>query len=125
MDREKLTSDFYADEFYSPDINAGVMNPNFMAKLQKLRTSVGVGFKITSGFRTKEQNDKVHGAKDSRHLIGGAADIRHVEWNGYTRRKFVMMALNQGFSVGIYQAHFHVDDRQGLGTLWIGDNVLD
>lgn len=125
MIRKKLTDDFFEDEFYSPDTMTGAMNKDFMLKLQRLRTTVGVRFKITSGFRTVAQNNKVNGAKDSRHLTGNAVDISHVDWNGYTKRQFVTAALAQGLSVGIYKTHFHVDNREGLHVLWVGTNVKD
>lgn len=125
MTRKKLTDDFFEDEFYSPDTMTGTMNKDFMLKLQRLRTAVGVRFKITSGFRTAAQNEKVKGAKDSQHLTGNAADLSHADWNGYTKRKFLSAALSLNLSVGIYKKHFHVDDRTGLHTVWIGDNVLD
>lgn len=125
MIRKKLTSDFYEDEFYSSDTMTAEMNKEFMIKLQRLRTAVGVKFKISSGYRSIAQNKKVKGASDSQHLVGNAADISHAEWNGYTRRQFVTAALAQGLSVGIYKTHFHVDNREGLHVLWVGTNVKD
>lgn len=125
MQRKKLTDDFFEDEFYSPDTKTASMNPEFMIKLQRLRTTVGVPFRIGSGWRTREYNAIVKGGEDSEHMEGNAADIDHSAWNGHTRRKFLMAALALGFSVGIYRSHFHVDNRTGLKVVWIGTNVKD
>lgn len=125
MIRKRLTNDFFEDEFFKPGTIEGTMNKEFLAKLQRLRTSVGVSFKITSGFRTKAQNEAVKGGKNSQHLIGNAVDLSHKEWNGYTKRTFLAAALAQGFSVGIYKTHFHIDNRPGLHVVWLGDNLLD
>ena len=123
MNRKKLTADFYEDEFYSPDRNFAKMEPEFMFKLQKLRTTVGVTFTVSSGYRTAEYNARVGGKAESLHLVGMAADIDHTAWDGATRHKFVTAALALGFSVGVYRKHFHVDTRTTSKVFWIGGNV--
>lgn len=119
--RKKLSADFYEDEFWSPDTNAAKMNAEFIYKLQKLRTIVGVPFHIGpgGGFRTAEYNEKIKGADDSKHKEGIAADIDHTRWDGATRFKFISAACALGFSVGIYPKHFHVDNRLDTKVLWV------
>ena len=121
MSRKKLSADFFEDEFWSPDTNTAKMNAEFIYKLQKLRTVVGVPFQIGpgGGFRTEEYNARMGGAKDSMHKQGIAADIDHTRWDGATRFQFISAACALGFSVGIYPKHFHVDTRSGTKVLWV------
>lgn len=121
--RKKLTADFFDDEFWSPDKNFAKMEPEFMLKLQKLRSTVGVVFTVSSGYRTAEFNARIGGAKESLHLTGQAADIEHIGWDGATKLKFLGTAIAMGFSIGVYRKHFHVDTRTGVKVLWIGKDV--
>ena len=91
--RKKLTADFFDDEFWSPDKNFAKMEPEFMLKLQKLRSTVGVVFTVSSGYRTAEFNARIGGAKESLHLTGQAADIEHIGWDGATKLKFLGTAI--------------------------------
>jgi len=119
MIRKKLTDDFYEDEFWSQDTKTQRMNVEFMFKLQKLRTVVGVPFVISSGWRTVAYNSLKGGATASKHLIGTAADIDHQHWDSATKHKFITAACVLGFSVGIYPKHFHVDNRMEPRVLWL------
>lgn len=121
--RKKLTADFFDDEFWSPDKNFAKMEPEFMLKLQKLRSTVGVVFTVSSGYRTAEFNARIGGAKESLHLTGQAADIEHIGWDGATKLKFLGTAIAMGFSIGVYRKHFHIDTRTGVKVLWIGKDV--
>lgn len=121
--RKKLTADFFEDEFWSPDKNFAKMEPEFMLKLQKLRSTVGVVFTVSSGYRTAEFNARIGGAKESLHLTGQAADIEHIGWDGATKLKFLGTAIAMGFSIGVYRKHFHIDTRTGVKVLWIGKDV--
>lgn len=123
MNRKKLTVDFFEDEFWSPDKNFAKMEPEFMLKLQKLRSTVGVVFTVSSGYRTAEFNARIGGAKESLHLTGQAADIEHIGWDGATKLKFLGTAIAMGFSIGVYRKHFHIDTRTGVKVLWIGKDV--
>jgi uncharacterized protein YcbK (DUF882 family) len=118
--RKKLSADFFEDEFYSPDTKTAKMEPEFVYKLQKLRNVVGVGFKISSGYRSEAYNAILGGSSESYHVKGMAADVDHQGWNGETKFKFVAAASALGFSIGIYDKHFHVDTRLGPKVLWIG-----
>lgn len=118
--RKKLTADFYEDEFYSPDTRTARMETEFMYKLQKLRNVVGLPFQIDSGWRTAAYNAILQGASDSKHMEGIAADINHQNWDGSIKFQFISAASALGFSIGIYEKHFHVDTRKGPKVLWIG-----
>lgn len=121
MIRKKLSTDFFEDEFYSPDTGTAKMQTEFIYKLQKLRTVVGVSFKIGpgGGYRTAEYNAIIGGAGDSMHLHGMAADIDHTAWDGATKFKFISAASALGFCIGIYPKHFHIDSRTTTKVLWI------
>lgn len=47
--------------------------------LDPLREAYGKPIIVTSGFRSKELNNAIGGAKSSQHMLGQAADIRTVE----------------------------------------------
>jgi hypothetical protein len=68
---------FTLDEFDSPDHKgSGVnMDSNFLELLNNARQIAGIPFKISSGYRTIEHNQKVGGVSNSSHLSGLAADI--------------------------------------------------
>jgi uncharacterized protein YcbK (DUF882 family) len=119
-DRIKLSADFYADEFESPDTRESKMQPEFITKLQRLRSICGWQFFVKSGYRTPAYNKKLGGEDNSYHVQGMAADISHKGWTGIQRYKFVSAALSLGLSVGVYDAHFHVDNRMEPRVLWIG-----
>lgn len=46
--------------------------------LQPIREAYGKPITVSSGFRSKELNTMIHGAKNSQHLKGEAADIHSV-----------------------------------------------
>jgi len=118
---KRLTESFYASEFASPDTDECKMQSEFMYKLQRLRNICGWPFRISKGggYRTRAYNQKLGGADDSYHPQGMAADIDHQGWNGIQRHQFITAATALGFSVGIYDKHFHVDNRLEPRVLWI------
>ncbi len=118
--RKKLTADFFEDEFWSPDTKSAKMDPEFLYKLQKLRNIMGLPFTIDSGYRTEAYNAILQGAENSYHMQGMAADINHQTWDGSIRFRFVSAAAILGFSIGIYEKHFHIDSRKSQKVLWIG-----
>jgi len=121
MNRKKLSADFFEDEFWSPDTNTAKMSAEFIYKLQKLRTVVGVPFLIApgGGYRTAEYNARMQGSSGSKHMEGIAVDVDHTRWDGAIRFQFISAACALGFSVGIYPKHFHIDTRQGQKVLWV------
>ena len=109
----KLTENFSTWEFDSPDRpGSGInMRIEFIFKLQEARRIANIPFLITSGYRTKEHNEKVEGVKNSAHMVGKAADIAcHISVN---RFRIVTALLAAGFTrIGIYPTYIHVDDSQ-------------
>lgn len=113
---------FSAHEFASPDEpgSGHRMHPEFMARLQHLRTRCGFPFEINSGFRTEHWNKVVGGASNSAHLRGRAADIACT--NSAYRFEIVDGALALGFRrIGIAKGFVHLDDDPTLPkrVLWL------
>ena len=62
--------------------------------LQPLRDKVGAPVYINSGYRSKKLNAKVGGVKNSRHLLGKAADI-HCDNLAYAKVIFDILKQNK------------------------------
>jgi len=85
-----------------------------VAALEMLRELVGVPIHINSGCRCKSHNRRVGGAKNSRHMVGDAADIH---CKGVLPFRLASLAkkvpaFNDG-GIGIYEHWVHVDTRDG------------
>jgi len=112
---KNLNSDFHLyfeyKEFDSPD-QAGSyehMDVEFLNKLAQARKIAAVGFKITSGYRSPEHNEKVGGVPNSSHTLGHAVDI----YAPTSRQKYIIInaLLQAGFDrIGIAKNFIHVDD---------------
>jgi zinc D-Ala-D-Ala carboxypeptidase len=113
---------FSLDEFDSPDVkgSGSKMNTSFLLRLDELRERCDFPFKINSGYRTKEHNEKVGGSHRSSHLDGIAVDIH---CNDSARRfKIVSEAVKMGFSrIGIANTFIHIDDdtTKSQGVIWL------
>lgn len=84
------------------------LKPELVQLLDKAREYAGIPFKITSGFRTKIQNDLVGGISDSSHLLGLGCDI--LAETPEKRFKVINGALKAGFKrIGVYEKHIHLD----------------
>lgn len=65
--------------------------------LDPLREKYGKPIIVTSGFRSKELNTKINGAKNSQHLDGCAVDIRSVSDSKQENKKLFELALDLPF----------------------------
>lgn len=107
MERMKY---FKASEFDSPDRKGSglLMNKDFLNKLDLARQLAGIPFKINSGYRTKEHNEKVGGTEHSSHLKGLACDISATR----SRDRFLILSacIKAGFTrIGVGKTFIHVD----------------
>ena len=70
----------------------------------------GKSFKVSSGWRSKENNARENGASRSQHLVGRAIDL---VVNGVSANKVYATAANSNMFnyVGSYSGHTHVDVR--------------
>lgn len=83
--------------------------------LQQIREIVNRPIVVISGVRCKNHNQRVGGAKVSKHLTGEAADIRV---NGYTPNQIAKIANNilqnrGGIKAYSNQNFTHIDIRSG------------
>lgn len=109
-------------EFDSPDeIGSGAnMNRYFLEKLDYARGNAGIPFKITSGYRTEEWNQRAGGRVGSSHLKGLAADIACA---GSRERQIIIKALmDVGINrIGIGKTFIHcdVDKSKDANVIWL------
>ena len=119
---------FDFEEFDSPDAvgsglptsDGGKMNIDFLHKLDRARAIAKTPFKITSGYRTKEHNEKVGGRVGSSHLKGIAVDLA---CNNSVERSKILKGLFEaglGRRVGIASNFIHVDaDYDKPAAIWL------
>ncbi len=84
-----------------------------MEKLQKMRSDLGFSIIVNSGYRCKEHNADISGAKNSQHMQF-ATDVRPSFRNGFIHRLEAMykMALKLEFDgIGKYDEWIHLDMR--------------
>lgn len=88
------------------------MHPDFMERLQKLRTAYDKPMKITSGYRDKTHPIEAKKAAPGAHASGRAADV---SIRGADAVELLKLALELGFTgIGVQQKgdgrFIHLDD---------------
>lgn len=115
----KLSEHFRLIEFACRDGSDEVLvHPALVLLLEAIRAAAGgKTVHINSGYRTSKHNQAVDGAKDSRHVMGMAADITI---RGLSQSQVYAIAehLNPG-GLGRYDSFTHVD-VEGNGRRWDG-----
>jgi zinc D-Ala-D-Ala carboxypeptidase len=100
MDWSKVPN-FKAAEFNCSHCGVNKMTPEFMAKLQALRTSYGKPMRVTSGYRCPQHPIEAKKAAPGAHASGCACDIG-VE--GADAHRLLTLALGAGFTgIGVQQ----------------------
>ena len=107
--------DFTEAEFRCRHTGRCEMNPEFMARLQRLRAAYGRPMKITSGFRHRSHPVEARKVATGAHTLGRAADVAVA---GADAIRLVVLAAEFGFTgIGVQQkgeARFiHLDDVPG------------
>lgn len=116
---------FKKHEFQCKHTGACHMEPEFMARLQRLRTAFGKPMVITSGYRDRSHPVERNKATSGTHTLGRAVDIAVL---GQDALRLVVLAVEHGFTgIGVQQkggARFiHLDDVSPGGkfirpTIW-------
>lgn len=86
------------------------MQPEFMEKLQALRTEYGQGITVNDGggFRCRNHPDELKKSKPGTHPQGKAADLRTLD--GATKYEIKRLAYKHGFQgVGDGKTFTHID----------------
>jgi zinc D-Ala-D-Ala carboxypeptidase len=113
---------FKAAEFNCSHCGKNEMKPEFMAKLQALRTQYGKPMRVTSGYRCPQHPIEARKAAPGAHASGCAADIG-IE--GRDAHRLLSLAMSIGFNgIGVQQKgsgrFLHLDTLEGptRPTLW-------
>ncbi len=126
----QLTKNFHINEFAcndgSPVPDELYSNVLKLAQnLQVLREHLGGPVVIVDGYRTREYNRKIGGARKSQHLLALGADIRipkfsasHLALPGVIRTLIGQHDMENG-GVGTYPSFIHYDAR-GKNFSWKG-----
>lgn len=93
---------FGKHEFDCKHTGKNEMTPEFMDKLQALRTELGFGFTISSGYRHHTHPTEARKNTTGMHVKGIACDIQAT--NGTAAGRIVEAALRHGFKgIGLAQ----------------------
>ena len=99
---------FSKEEFDCKHTGENNMQPEFMEKLQAIRTEFGKGMTITSGFRSLKhpiEARKLH--SNGEHTTGNCADVLCV--TGSDRFKLIQLALKHGITrIGVAKNFLHL-----------------
>jgi uncharacterized protein YcbK (DUF882 family) len=115
-----LTPNFTLDEFQCRccgQVNTPAAT-TLAKRLQQVRDEYGI-MRLVSGFRCRNQNDKVGGKMFSQHLVGLAVDIACDD--DVSRRHLLSLLIGYQFPrIGIHQHFIHADIGTITGPLiWV------
>lgn len=119
-----LYPNFREAEFRCGHTGACEMDPEFMARLQRLRQAYGAPMKITSGFRHRSHPVEARKVAPGAHVLGRAADVAVT---GADALRLVVLAAEMGITgIGVQQRgegrFIHLDDVPGTllprPTIW-------
>lgn len=83
------------------DVDISCLRPSLVGVLKKIEQRYGEPVIITSGYRSREHNQRVHGAKNSLHMYCAAADIKVPGISKWELAKFLRSMPGRG-GVGTY-----------------------
>lgn len=115
-----LYPNFQKAEFDCSHCGQNEMKPEFLEKLQLLRTMYGKAMRITSGYRCPQHPIEAAKTQPGPHATGLACDIGV---QGSEAHALLKLALDEGFmGIGIQQKgtgrFLHLDLASDEGRLW-------
>jgi hypothetical protein len=127
---KKLSPHFRLSELACRDGSDIVkVSPETIRRLECIRKHYGFPVTINSGYRTAKYNRRIGGAKNSRHVVGDAADfVVRIPNGGIVDPLQVYRDIDGGKIAGIdpkkiglgrYRSFTHIDSRN-YKSRWIG-----
>ena len=116
----KIARFFSLYEFECPCCNRVMLSPDLLTRLNHLRNILNRPIYINSGYRCKEENQRVGGVPGSYHLLGMAVDIQVKD---ILLSDLLIYAQGIEFNgIGFYENNnfLHLDIRPGLKLFWEG-----
>jgi hypothetical protein len=112
---------FSTDELKCPCCGECLLMGGFLDKLNEIRQALGSAMVINSACRCMKHNLAVGGKGKSFHLINEqgvtglagccAVDVSTFMWPNSKREKFLKLARDGGWSVGVANSFIHIDRR--------------
>jgi uncharacterized protein YcbK (DUF882 family) len=116
----KIARFFSLYEFECPCCNRVMLSPYLLTRLNHLRNIINRPIYINSGYRCKEENQRVGGVPGSYHLLGMAVDIQVKD---ILLSDLLIYAQGLEFNgIGFYENNnfLHLDIRPGSKLFWKG-----
>lgn len=106
-----MSKNFSNHEFTCPCCDRYIVSNHLITLLELIRAEFMQPVHINSGYRCKEHNDHVGGTKNSKHLLGIAADFHIIGISPEDIYDFINMTFPKCYGVGLYDEWVHVDVR--------------
>jgi uncharacterized protein YcbK (DUF882 family) len=114
-----LRKNFYRFEFAcSCGCGKDTVDAELLDVLVDLRANFNSPITINSGYRCKNYNKKIRGAKQSQHLYGRAADIVVKNVSPIKVYSYLEKEYPSKYGLGIYDTFVHIDTRSGKKARW-------
>ena len=108
-----LSKNFSRSEFACKcGCGQAIINEELVDVLQRLRDYVELPIRITSANRCEKHNANVGGVKDSKHIIGQAADIQVDGLEPETLYRVLDQWYPSTYGLGVYNTFTHIDVRK-------------
>lgn len=106
-----MSKHFSKKEFACPCCNKVIVSNHLMAALELCRAEFMAPVIINSGYRCKTHNDFVKGSKESKHMLGIAADFTILNATTDDIYDYLNMTFPKCYGIGKYSTWIHLDVR--------------